>query len=103
MRSNAVAATEKQRPEGQRRLDFVKGFFDAVFAAVPGDNGLRRHLGRRSMDLKTGDPEHSLSCMTSRRVHAKRDLPGLHRGPPHCCQVKDTENFCSGRNIVLLT
>jgi len=24
-------------------------------------------------------------------------------GAQQCCQVKDTENFCSGQNIILLT
>jgi len=82
MRSNALAATDTKRAQGQRRLDFVQGSVDAIFAAVSGNDGFRRHLGGRGVGRETGHPEYALGRRTIRRVHSERDLLRLRRCPP---------------------
>ncbi len=58
----------------------MERFFDAVFSAVPDDEGLGRHLGGGGIGLETGDAKHPLDGVMGRLIDPKRDLPGLHLG-----------------------
>ena len=70
---------DQERSQGERRFDFVKGFFHPILAPIPRDHGLRGQLLRAGIGLKTGNAKHALRRVAGIRIDLDRDLPGLDR------------------------
>ncbi len=79
VRPNTFAPTHEQGPQSQGRFDLVKGFFHAIFATIPADNGLGRQKGFRGIGLKTGHPKHALRRPSGGFIDRERNRPRLNR------------------------